>query len=180
MSQIYKSSATGPVPPTVATSYVTDVDGPAVPAANILNVLGNDTNEDNDNGIRTIGSGNTVTVQLTNRITGTVTTMDDTPTTLITVSLGATPGTYYLSGNLMAYNSTDVAGAAYGFAGAARSTGVAGIEIGLESKEIFEEAAMSAADFELGIVGNDAVITVTGIALTTINWSCLFTYRFVG
>jgi len=39
MSQIIKNLASGPVPPSVATSYVTD-NGTAIPAANILNVNG--------------------------------------------------------------------------------------------------------------------------------------------
>lgn len=56
MSQIFKSSLTGPVPPTVATSYVCDT-GSAVPAANILNVLGG-------TGSSTTGSGNTVTINV--------------------------------------------------------------------------------------------------------------------
>ena len=57
MSQIYKSSAAGPVPPSVATSYVTD-NGVAVPAANILNVLGGV-------GASTSGAGNTITINVT-------------------------------------------------------------------------------------------------------------------
>lgn len=58
MSQIIKNLASGPVPPSVATSYVTD-SGTAVPAANILNVLGG-------TGTTTSGSGNTITVTVQN------------------------------------------------------------------------------------------------------------------
>jgi hypothetical protein len=54
MSHIYKSIASGPTPPQIPTSFVTD-NGIAVPVANILNVLGGD-------GCTTQGSGNTVTV----------------------------------------------------------------------------------------------------------------------
>lgn len=58
MSQIIKNRATGPVPPIVATSYVTDM-GTAIPAANVLNVLGGI-------GATTTGSGNTITVIVKN------------------------------------------------------------------------------------------------------------------
>lgn len=51
------STSSGPVPPTVATSYQTN-SGVAVPAANILNVLGS-------SGVATSGAGNTVTITLT-------------------------------------------------------------------------------------------------------------------
>ena len=54
MSQIIKNLASGPVPPAVATSYVTD-NGTAVPALNILNVIGG-------TGAITSGAGNTITI----------------------------------------------------------------------------------------------------------------------
>lgn len=40
MSQVIKNLAAGPVPPSVATSYLLDDGNSAVPAANILKVLG--------------------------------------------------------------------------------------------------------------------------------------------
>lgn len=58
MSQVIKNLASGPVPPSVATSYVTD-SGTAIPAVNILNVLGG-------SGVSTAGSGNTITVSVVN------------------------------------------------------------------------------------------------------------------
>lgn len=55
MSQIFKAvTSGGPLPPNIPTSFQTD-SGIAVPAANILNVLGG-------NGATTSGAGNTVTV----------------------------------------------------------------------------------------------------------------------
>jgi len=181
MSQFYVGLSSGNLPPTVPTSFVTD-SGTIIPAANIVNLVGGETNVNNDNGIRVIanltGSNNGV-VQLTNRITGTVTTVDATPTTMIIVGLGATPGTYLAFGDLTAYNVTDSAGASYTFEGAAVTTGAAGTEIGQEVRNLFEQAAMAATDFSFTVSGNNAVITVTGIAGKTIDWSCLFNYRFV-
>lgn len=178
MSQIIKDMASGPVPPDVPTTFSTD-SGNAVPAANILNVLGADTTVNNDNGIRTTGSGNTVTVQLTNRSTGQVTTANATPTTILSFALGATPGVYYFRGSLQAYNTTDIAGGAYDFSAGARTTGAAGTELGTEYKDVFEEVAMTTADFNVTVSANNLVIEVIGIAAKTINWNIDLTYRFV-
>lgn len=175
------SSSSGPIPPTVATTYVTDVNSPAVPAANILNVLGSDTTANDNEGIRTDGSSgsNTLTVQLTNRVKGTVTTVDATPTAIITFALGATPGVYEINGSVAAFDVTDTAGASYGYISGIRTTGAAAIEIGTQFTTNFEEVAMTNADIDVTVSGNNVVIQVIGIAATTIDWDSLFTYRFV-
>jgi hypothetical protein len=179
MSQFYVGVTAGSLPPSVPTSFVTD-NGTAIPVGNILNILANETNVNNDNGIQTIGSVNTVTVQLTNRVTGTVTTTDATPTTLLSSSLGAVPGVYITQGDIIAYDVTDSAGAYYTYAASAITDGITGTEIAIENKNVFKQPAMVASDFSIGVVGNSAVIVVTGIAGKTIRWSALFTYRFVG
>lgn len=58
MSQVIKNLASGPVPPAVPTSFVTD-SGTAIPVANILNFLGG-------TGATTSGSGNTITITVKN------------------------------------------------------------------------------------------------------------------
>ena len=184
MSQIYKSLTSGPVPPAVPTSFFTQ-DGTAVPAANILIINAIDSSENNDNGIITkggvagTGTANEVDVVITNRATGQVTTTDATPTTIITFPLGATPGVFYARGNIVAYDLTDVAGGAYDFSTGARTTGAAGTELGTEYKDVFEEAAMATADFNIVVSGNNLIVQVVGIAAKTINWNAELTYRFV-
>lgn len=181
MSQIIKNLASGPVPPAVATSYVTD-DGTAIPAANILNVNGVASTEDNANGILARANpnlSNNLEVVLSNRISGDVTTINATPTTIASFPLGATPGVYTFSGDITAYDVTDVAGASYGVIAGIRTTGAAGIEIGTQFDTNFEEPAMINADIDVTVAGNNVIFQVTGIAATTINWDALFNYRFV-
>lgn len=184
------NSAAGPVPPTVPTSFTTQ-SGTAVPAANVLIIDAFDSNENNDNGITVKGGvaagnppgtglTNEVSVYLTNRVTGAVTTTNATPTTLVSLSLGATPGVYYVTGDIVAYDVTDAAGAAYSFSGAAQTDGVTATEIGSDEKDVFEAAAMLTADFNIGVTGNSAFLEVIGIAGKTIDWSALLTYRFIG
>lgn len=182
MSQIYKTlSSGGPIPPIIPTSFVTD-DGTAIPAANVLNVNGVDSTENNDNGLLTRANpdlSDNLEIVLTNRATGTVTTVDATPTVSLTFALGATPGVFYFQGDIAAFDTTDVAGGAYSFVSAARTTGVAGTEIGTEFKDVLEEAAMAASDIAVSVSGNNFIVTVTGIAAKTINWNSFLTYRFV-
>jgi hypothetical protein len=181
LSQIYKDRSTGPVPPTVPTSFVTDVNSPAVPAANILNEIGGDTTANNDNGIRTDGSSgsNTLTIQLTNRQTATVTTADATPTTLLTFVLPAVAGTYYVFGNVQAFTSTGPAGGAYSFSGGYLTDGATSTELGTEFHDTFQSAALLTSDIFLSASGNNVIVTVQGVAGLTINWNALLEFRQV-
>jgi hypothetical protein len=118
-------------------------------------------------------------VLLTNRATGSVSTTDATPTTALTLALGATPGVYFVEGNIVAFDTTDVAGGSYNFVSGMRTTGAAATEIGTEFKDSFEEAAMAASDFNIVASGNNLIVQVVGIAAKTIDWNVSLTFRFV-
>lgn len=177
MSQIYKSLAAGPVPPTVPTSFVTDINSPAVPAANVLNVPGGSVSTNNNNGIQTDGSSgsNTLTIELTNRITGSVTTTNATPTPIATFSLGATPGVFTFDIQIACLNVTAVNGDGYFISGTARTDGATATLCGTPDKIINEEVA-DAADANMVVSGNDVVIQAVGIIGVTHHWRTVATY----
>lgn len=185
MSQISSTSSGSPPPPsdgilTLTGQFGTNPVGPDI--AGNVNVFAEDSSVNNLAGVQTRGdmAGNTVYVTLTNRINGFISTNDATPTTLITFALGLTPGVYHFDGSIEAFNTTDTAGGAYTFSSAIRTTGAAGVEIGTELKDLFEEAAMSTSDFTVSVSGNNLLVTVTGVAGKAIDWRGLMTYRFVG
>lgn len=163
-------------PPTVATSYVTD-SGTATPAANVLNVVGSTTTNNNTNGIQTLGSGNTVTAQLTNRIVGTGTTTDGvTPVLLYSFNLGATPGSYTFFSRIAAYDLTDSLGASYaGFSGV-RTTGASATLLGSNVSLSNEEGLLVGVDLESSVSGNSYSLTATGVAGKTIHFVAITEY----
>lgn len=177
MSQVIKNLASGPVPPSVATSYVTDINSPSIPIANIENVFGGTVTTNNNNGIQTDGSSgsNTITVQLTNRITGSVTTTNATPTSIATFSLGSTPAVYVFDVQIASFNTTDVNGDGYFISGSARTNGTTATLCGTPDKIINEEV-IDTADADMVVSGNNVIFQATGILAKTHNWKVVATY----
>ncbi len=161
---------------------ITGNDGVAVPpTANNIFLVGGTLSSNNTNGITTTGDAgtSTETVNLTNRVQGIVTTANATPTTLTTFALGATPGVYNFDIQISGFDVTDTAGCGYFISGSVRTTGAAAVLIGTPDKITNEEAATTACDANLIVSGNNAIVQVTGIAATSINWRSLSQYIFV-
>lgn len=171
------SSQTSPPPPQVPTTFVTDINSPAIPALNILNEIGGSVTTNNNNGIQTDGSSgsNTLTIQLTNRITGSVTTTDATPTTIASFSLGATPGVFTFDIQIACFNVTAVNGDGYFISGTARTDGATATLCGTPDKIVNEEVA-DAANADMVVSGNNVVVQAQGIAGVTHRWRVVATY----
>lgn len=184
MSQIYKSAASGPVPPAVPTSFVTQ-NGTAVPAANILLVDGFDSTENNNNGIITkggvagTGTANEVDIVITNRLQGTGTTIGAVTADIVTFS-PTIIGTYAIEFRIAAFNTTSTLGSGSSVFGAIRYNGAAVTICDIFDEINNDEGGMSATDIAVVASGGSAILRVTGYALQTINWSAVGLYTFVG
>lgn len=158
-----------------------DSGGAVSPTANNIFILADDSSINNDNGATVIGTPgtSTLTVTTTNRTTGTVTTADATLTTIITFSLGATPGAFYVYGNVQAFDSATSAAGTYSFSGGFRTDGATATELGTELHDEFEDPSLVTSDIFITASGNNVLLQVQGVAATSINWNGLMEYRRV-
>lgn len=183
MSQIYKSLTSGPVPPAVPTSFVTQ-DGTAVPAANVLIVNAFDSIQNNDNGIITkggvvgTGTSNEVDVVLTNRIKVTTTTSDgagQSQTVTIMTPQVSSGITFVVS--ITGYDSANNAIAGGELIGIAkRSAGGTTTVVGTNDTFEDSDASLVTADWDIITNGTLIQIQFVGVAGLSISWSAVFLY----
>ncbi len=177
MSQIYKSLASGPVPPTVPTQFTEDT-GVATPAGNNLNVFGDDTTSNDVDGITTTGAGSTVTILLTNRVSISTTTSDGAGQTqtvnLFTPSAGTSIAFRFL---VTGYDTANNETAGGELIGLARSAGGTLVVIGTNDTFDESDVALAATDWDIIDTGSPILqATFTGVAGRTIAWRGLFEY----
>lgn len=182
MSQIYKSSTSSPPPPSVPTSFVTDINSPAVPAANILNEIGGSVTTNNTNGIQTDGSsgGNTLTVQLTNRANIIATTSDGGgQTQSVTLFTPTNASAFTFTALVVGYDSANDIGIGGEQIGLVRKSG--GVVVVVGTNDTFDEsdAALITADWNVMASGADLVMEFVGVAGHTISWRTLLEYTQV-
>jgi hypothetical protein len=164
----------------VPTSFVTDVNSPAIPAANVLNVPGADTIVNNANGIQTDGSSgsNTLTIQLTNRTRVTATTSDgagQTQTVNIFTPTAASAMTFVVA--ITGYDSANNEMAGGELVGIARVSG-GGVVVVIGTNDTFTETDAGLMTTDYDVVTNGVMIQMqfVGVAGRTINWSAVFIY----
>lgn len=189
MSQIFKASTGGSLPPTVATSYTTDVKdattagpGTAVPSANVLQLLGGSTTQDNVNGIRTDANpnnGNAVYTELTNRITGSGTSTNASTVNLATLALSGSAAVYRFRFDISGRDTGSGDGVGYELQGTVKTDGTTATLISLPYLDEDEDASLLTATVTLTVSGNSAIVQVVGVTGRTINYKLVGTYVVV-
>lgn len=186
MSQIYKSLASGPVPPSVATQYNTQ-DGNAVPAANILIVSADDTTSNDNDGIRTVGGGNgtpptlanEVRIEFTNRLQGSQTSTNASNADIITFSLGASVAVYRFEFHVTGRSTAGAAvgqGVGYTVFGSARTDGATATVIKTAFQDNDEDVPLEGATMSFISSGNTIILRAVGIGGETIVYNAVGYY----
>ncbi len=183
MSQFYiNTSGSGP-PPGSVVSLTPDQGGVVLPdGAGNINVFGQTSTIDNDNGIRTFNGGaSELDVRLTNRLTGSGTAVGAVTTDLVTFSLGAS-GSYRFN---FLVAGRDTAGAAVGqgvgytIDGSARTDGATATIISTPDIDADEDVALTTALISLIASGNNIIVRATGVAGETLTYKLVGTYVVV-
>lgn len=117
------------------------------------------------NGAGSITIANTGQTDATGQTIGAVT--DD----VITIALGATAGVYTLEARIAGFDSTGPSGCGYQLFGTVRTTGAAAALVGTPDQVANEDVALAAADADIVVNANNAIIRVTGVAARTIDWA---------
>lgn len=125
------------------------------------------------------GAGSTLTISNTQYINATVTTTDATPTTIFSLPLGGSSSVISIDVDYICRNVTDGGGAAYNVFGLVSTDGTTATEIGQEGYISIESASLNAADANITVGANNALLRVVGVAGKTINWRVVGFYRSV-
>lgn len=115
-------------------------------------------------------------------VSGTATTIGAVTADVISVDLLSVKGTFTFRISIAAYCSASTGsdvdlGNGYTITGSVRTNGVTATQIGLETRDEFEEIA--GATVNLIVSGNNGIIRVTGAANDTIKWKATGDYVFV-
>lgn len=179
MSQFFvSSSGGGPLPPTVPQEFVTD-DGTAIPAANSLNVNGGSTSDPNDNGIETRANPNlsdNLEILLTNRLTGTATSVNASTEDIVTFTLVATDACYRFEFFITGRDTATGEGVGYTMFASARTDGAAATVVATPFLDNDEDASLITATVGMIASGNDVILQVTGVAGQTITYKTVGSY----
>jgi hypothetical protein len=143
-----------------------------------VSILATSSSAFSESGITTVGTTNTLTIDLTNRASGQVTTTNATPTTVLTLPLGAVSAVYSLEGFTTARSTSTGDGASYFFYACFKTDGTTATEVGTEYPTFFEDASLITANTTVSASGGSVIVQVVGIS-GTVHWDGILTFRRV-
>lgn len=121
-------------------------------------------------GTTIVNGAGSITISSTGSSAGSAQTIGAVTANIITIPLGAVPATVSIDAVISGFEGGTPASAGYKVFAVARTDGIAGMIVGVPNQILMEDAALAAADATVVIVGNDAIIQSTGVALLTIEW----------
>jgi len=169
MSQFYQGVATGSLPPSVPTSFITDV-GTAVPAGNVLNVV---TPGGGTQGIQTSahGGSNTILITVSGQSIGSVSTVGAVTATVLTVPM-ANNSALTLDVLISGFEPTLPGGIGSSLiASFIRTGGGVPTIVAQPDDQQNISASLSAVSYQITGSGANVIVTVTGQAGVTIDWT---------
>jgi len=99
---------------------------------------------------------------------------------LLTWTMPSSPCVIVFDSRVAGFDSVTPAGVGYNVFGSVRTDGVTATLVGTPDKVINEEAALAAADANLVVSGNSAIVRVTGVAGLTLSWTSYSEFTQVG
>lgn len=181
MSQIYKTSSGGSLPPTVATSYVTE-NGTAIPSGNVLQVNADFISDDFTAGITTQAEpnlSNNLEIVLTNRLAGTATSINGSTEQLIGFSLGASAAVFRFDFTVTGRDTGSGDGVGYTVFGSAKTDGATATIIATPFIDNDEDSSLLTSSVSFTAASNTVSLNVTGVTGRTINYKSVATYVVV-
>ncbi|HDZ25434.1 hypothetical protein LCGC14_0457070 [marine sediment metagenome] len=121
-------------------------------------------------GITIINGPGSITIANTGQTDATGQTIGAVTDDVITFALGATAGTFTLEARVAGFESTGPSGCGYQLFGTVRTTGAAATLVGTPDQVANEDAVLAAADADIVVAGNNAIIRVTGVVALTLEW----------
>lgn len=178
------------VPDDVLKEITTDVrdsnylltPGTVIPSSNTVQLLGRDTIEESDYGIRTDANpenGNICFLALTNRVRAS-STLGAGSTDVVTINLGSIAGVYNFQGYISCFDSVTPSGAGFSIFGSVRTTGAAGTLIGVPDLIGDKETALNNLDFTFAVSANNGILRATNTTGLSVDVKVLINYIFVG
>lgn len=181
MSQFFVNSS-GSSPPPVVVETLTGDTGIATSSANNINVPGGTSSANNTNGVTTTGSGSTLTVSLTNRIPGSVSTTTTGTSNILSFTPPLLPGIYKLFIEVAGWDNADATGSTYELSGAVKADGAGGLlTVGSPTRFMNgDDTVFNISQVDVSVGGGVINVTATGLSGKTIKWTGLLTYVFGG
>ena len=179
MSQAGTVSSNTSITPRVLTTFQTDT-GISIPQLNTIIILGEDTSNDNYNGIQVQSNpnlGDEIHIVLTNRVKGLATTFGAITQSVMSFTLGSFLRSFRFVVDVIGRNIANSETAGYTIFFTARADGLGNAFIVSQPfVDVDEDPAMVPCDVSVSVTGSSVSVNVTGTTGKTIDWRSLGTY----